>query len=71
MKPIQILQSLFGIVELYHTVAKVYFLIRALYEYHVSCFVFKVMKNMVHSILILGRLTHLHRTRALVENQLG
>jgi hypothetical protein len=29
------------------------------------------MKSMVHSNLIFGRLTHLHRSRARVENQLG
>jgi hypothetical protein len=82
LKPIQILQnralksvfnkgSLFGTIELYHTVAKGILPVRALYEYQVSCFVFKVMKSMVHSNLTFGGLTHLHQTRAQVENQLG
>jgi hypothetical protein len=51
---------LFGTVELYHTVVKGILPIRALYEYQVSCFVFKVMKSMVHSKLTFGGLTHLH-----------
>jgi hypothetical protein len=73
LKPIQILQNkskkgpLFGTFELYHTVVKGILLVRALYEYQVSCFVFKVEK----SNLIFGRLTHLHPNRARVENQLG
>jgi hypothetical protein len=82
LKPIQILQTralksvfnkgpLFGTVELYHTVAKCILPVRALYEYQVSCYVFKVMKCMVHSNLTFGRLTHLPRSRARVENQLG
>jgi hypothetical protein len=31
------------------------------YEYQVSCFVFKVMRGMVHSNLTFGGLTYLHR----------
>jgi hypothetical protein len=73
LKPIQILQnralksvfnkgSLFGTVELYHTVAKGILSVRALHEYLLSCSVFKMMKSMVHSNLTFGRLTHLHRT---------
>jgi hypothetical protein len=62
---------LYGNVELYYTVAKGILPVRVLYEYQVSCFVFKVMKSMVHSNLTFDGLTHLHRTRAQVENQLG
>jgi hypothetical protein len=67
LKPVQILQNralksvfnkgpLFGTVELYHTVAKGLLPVRALYEYQVSCFVFKVMQSTVYSNLTFGGL---------------